>query len=74
MNQSVLFFSWNSVEVLSNGICVCEYEAPLLGGGICNKYDASLKWDVDIYTPVYNILSPRPSEKVKWQSGIRMCV
>ena len=49
------------------------YEAPLLNGGISNKYDA-LKWDVYIYTSIYNILFPPPSEKVKWQNGIRMCV
>ena len=66
-------FSWNLVQVSGNGICVGVYEAPLLSGGISNKYDA-LKWDVYIYTSVYNILSLPPSEKVKWQNGFRMCV
>ena len=49
MNQSVLLFSWNSVQVSRDETCVGGYEAPLLGGGICHKYDASVKSDVHIY-------------------------
>ena len=73
VNQSVLFFSWNSAQVSRDETCMGESETPLLGGGICHKYDASVKSGVHIY-PVYPLPSPPPCEKVKCQNGIRICV
>ena len=57
VNQSVLLFSWNSAQVSRDENCMGGSEAPLLGGDICHKYDATVKSGVHIYPCVSSSFS-----------------
>ena len=49
VNQSVLLFSWNSAQVSRDETCMGGSEAPLLGGDICHKHDATVTSGLHIY-------------------------